>query len=642
MTPLPSAGTIQDFIDGYTNPIDAYFHEFKDVRDYARDALRALTPDQQKLLVLNLDYEFSKRDSYYFLTHHCYSQDQQADDPEDSVKLLPSGYSTWLDCQIYEAYRRRIIFKSRQIARTWIHVGLHLHKASFVPARSIFFRSTTETKAGFGGAGPPNVNYLLGRLWFMYLLLPEHLRRTASRQNGDPICATFYHYHPVHHTPQHSVVYGLSSKTTTMAQLIPTDVLVDELSLQPDIKEFFATVWPGLGEKGCFTGIATPRRKEFGYQLLMDMDEMNELTPVGQVPFKELMPLEKLYHGKALSEILTGKTDVPIGPRYLARVNPKNGMVALMIYWRSNPNFGNAWYKRVPGSMPSWMRRREYDLDFDADADYYPLWQTTTDNESALLTPDPASPVYRVLDFGKHAYCLFAQAVRHTGARPWVEVRILGEIDCIGRKTEDFGHLVNDYSKTNFAADTVFLNIADVAGNTVMYQTKMSDIDVFRDRCGIRVNYTKKIPRQDGIATIGAKIKERVDGAVGFRINPRTAPVLALALRGSVVMDDLGGILDTKATDEWVHAADCLRYFSAWVLNIRDVVRDGQSMLIGDPPPPGPMTKEALLRHIDEVVAREALARMRAHVASTAEAANFPLVQGPRQDRRKRRVLQGF
>jgi len=275
-----------------------------------------------------------------------------------------------------------------------------------------------------------------------------------------------------------------------------------------------------------------------------------------------------------MKKVLRGERGVPMpGPRFHARLNP-NGMMALKIWWRADLSKQHEYHEEVILPLEEWQRRREFEIDFTASSEEVPLWSITPANEDYTIEYNPRLAVFRVWDFGRHSAVLFAQIVEYSDPVPWVQLRIIGEVDSLGRTTTELAEYVKHYSKQNFGDTARFVDICDVAGKQYGRQTNRTDIQLVKKHTGIRIRFSRKFDRGLGIDTIGGKITECVDGHPGLLIHPDKCPILTDGLRGSIPMALDGGIAKGKLYDRYEHLADCLRYLACWALKLTDIVRD--------------------------------------------------------------------
>ena len=628
----------------FNSPVEFYADAYREVKRELNRQWGHLDDNEKRQAALLLDRTLSKNSTYYFLTHHCYTIDNREEQAgESQIKLLPSDELTRIECELYERFNWIANVKARQIAGTWRNMARVLHRATFYPNRNIYVRSTTLPKAGFGGSGDPDPKCLLGRLWIMHCNLDGHVQTPARQQNRDPIKATFSHYTESGRSMP-SNVYAISSDESAMMGEIPTDVFIDEFSEDPHLGAFLAKMLPSLGPHGHLSCVGNPKGRNAAYRVLMDEQESGVLTSEEAVPFVELMPDERFWRGHILNEVKADRTNVPTGPRLQARLNPSNGFLALKTYWRARMD----WKKdtreyHMIQSLPRWVRERFYELSFDAEEGRYPAWTTTSRNECTDLAPDPHSPVYVIIDPGRHANAEFVQAVQMHMPFPWVQVRCLHEVDRYGMKWPDFGNLINSERERRFGGMGLnFSYICDISGpgHAKDYQTNLNAIESLRINCGIVVNYSKKFGRREGIDVLGRKLEEfvGVDNEPAFLVDMKNCPVLGQALRSGAAMDDDQTLLDAKHTEPVIHSLDDLRYFSCWVLRESDITTGKITQPTANQPP---MTPDEMRKHIHRAWQEQAEAGIRkAYQERQQAAASFqsPFRQRPRQVNRG----QGF
>lgn len=597
---LPGENAAQAIQRKCLTPIEDYTVRIDHLRRTIDRETRLLTDFQQKCLWLQMDYEFCRKSRFYWLTEHVKTLDPHAD-PGQEIKAIPKLRYVYIMDKIEEFFPRTVLGKSRQIFATWLFSELKLYKALYRPARMIFFHTVNEMKAGFGGAGEPDTSCMLGRVLFSYQRLPSHLQTPYDRNNKQPQSLTFFHYDD-NGLPVSSHIYAVSDNPDVMAQFTATDILNDELSLQKNAKRFYGTAQPTLARRGCMSNIFTPRTREFGHDLLMNTDKDDEADGrPGQtkaVPnFVEIMPLDSLYVGAALEQIKTGPSKVPLGPRFHVRMNP-NRNLAMKVWWRADPNKDKDWEHEVLDPLPRWLRQREYEIDFSATEDYHPLWQIfeakdgDPGNLNPDLRPDDRYPLFRIWDFGLHACCIFCQAVEFNRPLRWVQARVLSEVDIEGKNTSSFARMVLQHTNHVYGEGRFGIqDICDVAGrhrNALAEDVSMTHIKQVKEATGIDIRGHRKVPKYEGTETITLKIKERVDGQPGFVINPVMCPTLSSAMQGGhIAMDDFGGVLDSRAAEWYVHACDCLRYWSWHILKLHEVIGSAGKP-IPKPEPPEP------------------------------------------------------
>jgi hypothetical protein len=624
-----------------------YVRGYKSLVDGYRRINATLSPEDQIRFYCWFDRELCRRFPYYFLTTKCYTKNQVT----RQYALIPKGYATWLTCYTFLTYPKRIIKKSRQLAQSWINIALFLWLANFYPMQDIGFRNITAELTGFGGSGPPDPEFTLGRFWLMYLNLPRHIRCVAKRQNREPTCVKFFHIDPERRMPATSTAYAISGNDEkAWRSRILSSVMLDEFSFMEYADEIYGAVLPFL-DNGRLTCIYTPNGNCFAEQVWRDETEPGNAVTEQMQPREELYRVQDFWRGKVLEQVLADETDVPISTkRFACRVNRRNKMLSCWIGWPSNPTHGKEWYKNGPMTWPTWKRLQEMEGSETARKDGKPAWKIDYRHERMKLPVDTAYPVYVVWDFGGHAAVLMGQNARFSQPYPWIQTRMLAEIDStpdLDLNTEELGNHWKNYVAVNFPAETRFIHIADVAGQQRDYEIKMNRIDTLRIRCGIIVSCSARLDRDKGVDEIASKIKEFVplwrDGRPvlsssgeqvlepGFVVNSSACPVLTEGLHGNIQIDRKGTIRDKERDDPYVHVAgDCLRYFACWTIKMSEIT-GGLYKEPAQSTPPVVMTKTEYVRNVNKVLAQEREARIRAAIAQKKAAQianqNAPLMR---------------
>ena len=595
----------------FSNPVEFYAATYRDVRRELDLRWKGLTEEEQRHAALLLDRELASNSTFYFFTHHCHTIDnREVKEGEGQIKLLPADECTRIECELYERFNHIAMVKFRQGGETWKAMARMLHKGNFRANRNIFVRSLTLPKAGFGGSGEPDPRTLLGRLWIMYSMLPPHIQTPAIRQNREPCKAVFSHFSK-NGRSMPSNVYAISSDESSMMGEIPTDVFVDEFSEDPHLAMFMAKMRPSVGPHGTIACVGNPNGRNEAYNIIYDQQDTGVLTTDEQAPFVELMPDQRFWRGKVLEEVQADRTNIPLGPRFHARLNTNNGFLSIKLYWRSRMD----WLKGTPEydhimSLPAWVRQKYYENSFDAEPGRLAAWISSTRHEQADLKPDPHATIYVCIDPGKHASTLFIQPVQmHSHGTPWVQVRILHEIDRSDLKWTDFGAFINFERERRFGNQGLnFQYICDVAGSQTDYQTRLTAIESLLTHNKIMVNYSRKFGRREGMDTIARKFEEFVGGEPAMLIDIKNCRNFGEALRSGIPMKDDGTLLDAKHCDPWVHASDLLRYFSCWILRDSDITT---GKLVMPTPNAPPLSREEMLKHIRQVMQQDAEANIK-------------------------------
>lgn len=612
--------TLKEALCQRVTPLHSYIADRRDLLREVTSMMRRLPHDQQVVFTLLLDRLFCRASCYYFLMHTKTWDPQNLDNPVDAP--MPDLRYLWIYTVIREMFNRTIMVKSRQQLLSWFASGCELWSGWRMPGGTYFFHSTSEAKAGYGGGGQfYNGEHIMGRAWILNKSLPAHLRVPAHRQNKPIVAMSYLHREGA------STFYAVPDNPNIMAGYVPRGVMDDEVSLQRNAREFFGTVGPALAESTTYNAIYTPRGKtgrgKWAYEMHSGKkdDDPHRGRYVHQPPMEELMPLDgdgtpearlpALFSGQVLKDIFAGNSDILPGKRFLGRINA-DGMVALELYWRSNPRKGRHYKATRIDNYPPVLQLRDFECSHEAQEGEFLLWRIDDDNEIYADTePVPGIPVIRCWDFGRHAAVVCAQIVPTGPTERSTQLRILGEVDSIGRKTIEFAHAVRHYCAVRFGAGWEYTDIADVAGRQVDRQTLESDLQVIQRAIGVRP-MNRKIDRPVGVEVIGAKILERLetdaDGnpcTPGLVISPIHCPVLTRALRGEVMMKSDGGIDDGPRFDDIAHVSVALRYIAAWFLHLEDVVGD---FAVKVPPKPHEiLTPDRIVERLADIAFRTRL-----------------------------------
>jgi len=606
--PPPTQSTASWFHQHYITPPADAAARCAEMDRYIDETFAKLNAEEQVWAALRLDRELCKADPFYFMVRYCKTHDDDAPEDESKVRPFPELAYIRNAVRIMQLWPDVWFAKSRRQMFSWIASALDLWDALFHSGRRIFVHSFDEPSAGFGGAGETgDTDSVLGRILWMYELLPSHLKLTQPnkgenprRQNKPPISLTFYHLDPETNMVMPSVIIAVADSLEPIHGKTIGRLHNDEVSFQKDSRRWYGMAKPGLGRHGRGVNIFTPNGHEYGYSRVMDIDLDNEAKSTkNSEAFEEIMPLEDFYSGAVLNDILDDKTKVPLGPRFEIRTGSK-GQLCCLVYWRSDPTKDKEFKRTVIDTMDEWQGRMEFELDFEAAPDKHTLWYITSRNIVDEIPLDPSLPIIRVWDFGGHAGMLYAQIYPFLHPVKWFQLRIVAEQDFKGTNTYIMAPQVKNFSDTRFPG-FVFDDIYDVAGHQVSATRSEDHTSIVRKTIGVylkELGSARRVGLSEGISVVGAKMTVEYvpppdndprweafglnpdpDNGTpklpGFLISQRWAPVLSRALRTrAVVMDKkTGGLMDNTAQDWYIHLCDALKYIGAHRLRYEEVIQ---------------------------------------------------------------------
>ncbi len=270
-----------------------------------------------------------KNDFWHWLTHWCYTRDEDKKPGTSPLKLFPHKLYLKVLADLYQEPGMLLVLKTRQIMASWVSLLFSLWQVLYHPGMNILVQAKDERDAIL----------FLERIDHTYQHLPEFLKHPKAKQ----IQLQFQ----CKHYEGSSQLLGLPLGADKVRSQTVSYYFGDEAAFNPELKGCVTAVSPGLGSYGKLVLISTAGFSYF-WDLYEDKPEKGKATS-DEYLFHEQ---EKLEYQEIAKGIETW-------------INARNKLRVLKLHYTADPEKdpardGAEWYRnKKENYLGDWEKEME-------------------------------------------------------------------------------------------------------------------------------------------------------------------------------------------------------------------------------------------------------------------------------------------
>ena len=320
--------------------------------------------DEESAIIVRREIEICRKDFYHWLTHWCYTINEDAEDSSKTFDVFPDKKYIKIVMKEIENNSQVLLLKSRQMMLSWLIMSYMLWMAMFGKGKRLILQSQKERDA----------EELLERIREIYKRQPAFFTHDKKATKDTLLKFGF--------SDNACWIMGVPQGEHQVRGKTVTFYFGDEAHLNEELKECLTTVKPALGVRGKLVLVATSK-----YGFYWDLVHDGENVSDSKIPY----PYEEPIKGMKIW------------------TNRKNKYRVIKLHYTADPDKdpstekGAIWYKKVREKYNEFEWECEYEMNPEAahGQRIYPEFEP----EQHVCAPfdlDKAGPhtKYRIIDHG--------------------------------------------------------------------------------------------------------------------------------------------------------------------------------------------------------------------------------------------------